>query len=122
VVLHVVDRGGAVVGPQSTRPALVLAQGADERRVPRLVECDVVARAVVTRSDGRRSRTAGPPARLLHEVALLAADLDPVERRLGDVDVARVDQPLHVTEQERQDQRADVGAVDVGVVMTTSLW
>ena len=52
---------------------------------------------------------------LLLDVALLAALLDLVERRLGDVDVAGVDQLVHLAEQQRQDERADVRAVDVGV-------
>ena len=40
---------------------------------------------------------------------------DLVQRRLRDVDVAGLDQVLHLAEQQRQDERADVGAVDVGV-------
>ena len=38
-----------------------------------------------------------------------------IERRLRDVDVAALDQLRHVAEEERQQQRADVRAVDVGV-------
>ncbi len=37
------------------------------------------------------------------------------QRRLRDEDVAALDQFLHVAEEERQQQRADVAAVDVGV-------
>ena len=48
-------------------------------------------------------------------VHLRPAGLDLVQRRLRDVDVARVDEALHVPEQEGQDQRPDVRAVDVGV-------
>ena len=38
-----------------------------------------------------------------------------VERGLGDVDAALLDQLAHVAEDERQQQRADVAAVDVGI-------
>jgi len=37
----------------------------------------------------------------LVDVGLLVALLEPVERRLGDVDVAGLDERLHVAEQER---------------------
>ena len=49
------------------------------------------------------------------QVLLVLAELHLVERRLGDVDVAALDQLGHLPEQERQQQRADVRAVDVGV-------
>ena len=49
------------------------------------------------------------------DVLLELALLDFVERRLGDVDVAAQDQLLHVAEEEGEQQRADVGAVDVGI-------
>ena len=52
---------------------------------------------------------------LLLDVDVLLAVLHPVERRLGDVDVAVLDQVRHLAEEEGEDQRADVGAVDVGV-------
>ena len=44
---------------------------------------------------------------------LLLRDL--VQRRLGDVDAALLDQLAQVAEDEGQQQRADVAAVDVGV-------
>ena len=53
--------------------------------------------------------------RVLLEVELLVAELDLVERRSGDVDVAALDQLRHLPVEEREDQRADVRAVDVGV-------
>ena len=53
--------------------------------------------------------------RVLLEVVLLAADLHLVERRHRDVHVALLDQLRHLPVEERQDQRADVRAVDVGV-------
>ena len=52
---------------------------------------------------------------LLLDVALLRALLELVERRLGDVDEAGVDQLRHLPVEERQDEGPDVGAVDVGV-------
>ena len=52
---------------------------------------------------------------LLLEVELALAVLGPVERRLGDVDVALLDQLRHLPVEEGQDQRPDVGAVDVRV-------
>ncbi len=57
----------------------------------------------------------------LHELAIVldvlleAALLDLVERRLRDVDVVALDQLRHVAEEEGEQQRADVRAVDVGV-------
>ncbi len=48
-------------------------------------------------------------------VELVLALGHPVQRRLGDVDVARLDQLLHLPEEEGQQQGPDVGAVDVGV-------
>ena len=53
---------------------------------------------------------------LVVAVDLFLALLDQEERRLGDVDVpARRSGPGHLAEEERQQQRADVRAVDVGV-------
>ena len=49
------------------------------------------------------------------QVALLAPLLDLVERRLGDVDVAALDQLRHLAIEEREQQRADVAAVHVRV-------
>ena len=53
--------------------------------------------------------------RFILEVRLAAAALDLVERRLGDVDVAVFDELAHLPVEEGEQQRADVGAVDVGV-------
>ena len=41
--------------------------------------------------------------------------LDFVEGRLGDVDVAALDQALHLAVEKREEKRADVGAVHVGI-------
>ncbi len=49
------------------------------------------------------------------DVDLLLAALDLVERRLRDVDVAALDQLGHLAVEERQQQRADMRAVDVGI-------
>ena len=54
-------------------------------------------------------------SRVVLDVLLELALLDAVQRRLRDVDVAALDQLLHVAEEERQQQRADVRAVHVGV-------
>ena len=55
------------------------------------------------------------PLALGVEVPLLLAVLHQVQRRLREVDEPGVDQLAHVPEEEREQQRADVGAVDVGV-------
>src|SRR5215210_1809532 len=52
---------------------------------------------------------------LVVDVVVLALVGDLEERRLGDVDVAGLDQLRHVPEQERQDQRSDMTSVHVGV-------
>src|SRR5678816_2841438 len=50
-----------------------------------------------------------------NEVQLGLALLDLVQRRLRDVDVAVLEQLVEVPEEERQEERADVAPVDVGV-------
>ncbi len=52
---------------------------------------------------------------LLLDVGFLLAVFQLVERRLGDVDVAGLDQLRHLAVEEGEHQGADVGAVDVGV-------
>ena len=52
---------------------------------------------------------------LVADVALGFAALHAIERRLGDVDVAALDELLHVAEEKSEEQGADVAAVDVGV-------
>src|SRR5712691_8274577 len=49
------------------------------------------------------------------EVLLGFSAVDLVERRLRDEEVAALDQLRHLPIEERQQQRADMGAVDVGV-------
>ncbi len=49
------------------------------------------------------------------DVLLESALLDLVERRLGDVDVVALDQFRHMAEEEGEQQRANVRAVDVGI-------
>ena len=46
---------------------------------------------------------------------LVLAQLGPVQRRLGDVDMAGLHDLGHLAVEERQQQRADVRSVDVGV-------
>ena len=52
---------------------------------------------------------------LIADVALGFAALHAIERRLGDIDVAALDELLHVAEEKSEQQSADVAAVDVGV-------
>ena len=52
---------------------------------------------------------------LVLEILFGLAAVDFVERRLRDVDVAALDQLLHLPEEKRQQQCADVAAVHVGV-------
>ena len=52
---------------------------------------------------------------VVFEVDLLLADQGRVQRRLGHVHEAALDQWLHLPEEERQEQRSDVRPVDVGV-------
>ena len=49
------------------------------------------------------------------QVLLFLAGLDLVQRRLRDVDVAALDQLGHLAVEEGEQQRADVGAVHVGI-------
>ena len=53
--------------------------------------------------------------RVVLQVHLLLAHQGRVQRRLRHVDEASFDQRLHLAEEEREQQRADVAAVDVGV-------
>src|SRR6266536_5318166 len=48
-------------------------------------------------------------------VRVLPVRLDAIEGRLCDVHAPGVDQPEHVTEEKREQERADVRTVDVGV-------
>ena len=89
--------------------------------------CSTSARSAL--AVDRSSPVAGDQVRLLEalvdqealergvvlEVALLLAALDPVERRLGDVEVALLDDVGEVAVEEGEQQGADVRAVDVGV-------
>src|SRR5262249_8659330 len=52
---------------------------------------------------------------LIHQILLDLALLDLEQRRLRDEQVASLDDRVHVTEEERQQQGADVRAVHVGV-------
>src|SRR5471032_1787323 len=52
---------------------------------------------------------------VIFQIALVAAGLDLVQRRLRDVDVAALDQLRHLAVEQGQQQGADVGAVDVRI-------
>ncbi len=52
---------------------------------------------------------------LVLEVYLFLALLRLVERRLRDVDVAALDQVAHLPVEEREQQRADMRAIDIRV-------
>ena len=56
-----------------------------------------------------------PKLFLVANVAEGLALLDQVEGRLRDIDVAALDELVHLAVEERQQQGADVGAVHVGV-------
>ncbi len=53
--------------------------------------------------------------RIVFQVALFAAKLDLVERRLGNVYMAAIDQFGHLAIQQGQQQGADVRAIDIGI-------
>ena len=55
------------------------------------------------------------------DVLLLFAALHLVERRLGDVDVAVLDELGHLTVEERQQQRADMASVDVRIGVVAAM-
>ena len=115
-LLQEADRVVAPLGAQSGGPALVLLQEPAVLLPARVREAEGAAVAVgdlellqlVAQQDLLELG-------LLLDVDVLLARLDLVERRLGDVDVALVDQLRHLAVQEGQHQRADVRAVHVGV-------
>ena len=77
--------------------ALLVAGEAEHRVLEALADQVVLERALVL------------------QIQLGRAALHLVERRLGDEDVAALDQLRHLAEEEGEQQRADMGAVDVGV-------
>src|SRR6266540_1834274 len=113
---HEVRRRRIEVGAQARQPAVVLDEHLREARPLRRRELHL--RAVARRDVERGNPLACQQfleLRVLLEVELLVAQLDPVERRDGDVHVAALDQLRHLPVQERQDQRTDVRTVHVGV-------
>src|SRR6185437_1718049 len=110
------DRGMAVLRAQRGRPPLVLLEQASEGLPALLGQLERRGRAIedlhllelVAQQDLLELE-------LLLDVLRLAALLDPVERRLRDIDVASLDQALHLPEEEGEDERPDVRTVDVGV-------
>src|SRR5262249_7925953 len=82
---------------------------------------EVAARALTAGGEAQSHRLdAGPDERTpesasVLEVLLGLAARDLVERRLRNEEMAAVDQARHLPVEERQQQRSDMGAVDVGV-------
>src|SRR5690606_31567056 len=102
-VLEPVDELSAPLALAFLDPAVVLAEELEKALVLGLAEGE--ARVGVVDADLLQ-----PAAQedflelgLLVDVLLLVALLETVERRLGDVDVAGLDQGLHVAEEEGQD-------------------
>ena len=81
----------------------------------RIVDGRRILRHVQPRSFEARLQEVGVHLVVVLEVALLAAFADLVERRQGDEDMPRVNQLRHVPEEKRQQQRPDVGSVDIRV-------
>src|ERR1700681_4451607 len=52
---------------------------------------------------------------LVANITFSLAALDAIQRRLRNVDVTAIDEFLHVAEEKRQQQRADVTAIDVRI-------
>ena len=115
-LLQELDHPVAVRGAERGRPALVLLEQPAEPLPPRVGQPELLVVAIedvdllelVAEQDVLELG-------LALEVAVLLPAGQPVQRRLGDVHIAGLDQRLHLAEQERQRQRADVGAVDVCV-------
>ena len=92
------DDAGLLDEGAQVAPGALLASGeAQQRAVDALLDQVVLERALVL------------------QVLLGLAARHLVERRLGDEDMAALDQLRHLAEEEGQQQRADMAAVDVGV-------
>src|SRR3990172_3052879 len=93
------------------------APGGVHRRLPELLRVHLAQTLVTLDVDLAVLEAADVGVLLLIVVqpAGLLAVLDAVQRRLGDVEVAAVDQVAHVAEEEGEVEGADVGAVHVGV-------
>src|SRR3954452_2882778 len=116
VVDHQIGGGRAEVRAQARRDAVVLRKLLREPPPLRLRQLHGIAVAIGDLD--RRNALAGEELlelRLLLEVELLTPELRTVERRRCDVDMAALDQRRHLPVEEREDERADVRAVDVGV-------
>ena len=113
---HEVGRDRAVVGAEPRHPAVELRERAHQALVTGLRDLERLAVAIghlgVLRALADEQLL---EVRLLLDEALLVADLDAVERWDGGVDVPALHELLHLAEEEREQQRADVRAVDVGV-------
>src|SRR5690606_34822229 len=92
------------------------------RRLPELIRVHLAQALVPLEPDPLRIvRGAAESLDVVHalllvvRIELLLALLDPVERRLRDVDEAGHDELRHLTEEEREQEGTDVRAVDVGI-------
>ena len=127
--LVVLELGGGDLGHRHQRAqhgaVVTLAPTLDDRVRLHVLKRKVVehlaldrlgARARVQQRVGHRAREQQRvELRVVLDVVLLLAALELVERRLRDVDVAPLDELGHLAVEERQQQRADVRAVDVRV-------
>ena len=109
------DKAGIAQPPaELSGERVVLLHVQQERRQPRSLEShaffglhDVIFGCAFHQFTGEIT--------LVANVFLAFPALHAIERRLGDEDVLAVDQLLHVAEEKRQQQRADVRPVDVRV-------
>src|ERR1035441_6982182 len=109
----------AMSGTQCRRPPLVLLEQPGEALPPRLGELERLALAIgdlellelVAEQDVLQLG-------LALDVPMLLATGQPVQRGLGDVDIAGFEQRLHLPEEKRQREGANVGSVDVSVGMS----
>ncbi len=95
-VLEPVDELAAPLALELLDPALVLAEQLEEALVPGLAEGEAGVGVVDTDLLQPAAQQDVLELRLLVDVLLLVALLEAVQRRLGDVHVARLDQRLHV--------------------------
>src|SRR6478609_573085 len=114
-----VRRQGIVHRHLQQGPVVRVHGGVPQFRVVHFTEALVALDAVVL-GDAAAGGLAREQLRVAFTVAVDVVvrgigPLDPVQRRLREVDVAVFDQRAHVAEQQRHQQRRDVLAVDVGI-------
>jgi hypothetical protein len=107
---------GTEILAEARHPTLELVQNLHELPVPALGQLQRLAVPVghvhVLDALARQQLL---ELRLLLDVAQLRSELDPVERRGRHVDVPALDELLHLPVEEREDERADVRPVHIGV-------